>query len=85
MSQELWKQLKAIDKEEKRILKKKPLREKIQDKIPEKLKDTLELAFYKSFKLVFEKGHIYIEKTYNKDKLQLEYDLNNYALEKTMP
>ncbi len=87
MSQELWKQLKAIDKKEKRILKrrKKPLREKIQDKIPEKLKDTLELAFYKSFKLVFEKGHIYIEKTYNKDKLQLEYDLNNYALEKTMP
>lgn len=84
MSQELWKQLKAIDKKEKRILKrrKKPLTEKIQDKIPEKLKDTLELAFYKSFKLVFEKGHIYIEKTYNKDKLQLEYDLNNYALEK---
>lgn len=65
--------------------KEKTLREKIQDKIPEKLKDTLELAFYKSFKLVFEKGHIYIEKTYNKDKLQLGYDLNNYALEKTMP
>ena len=40
MSRELWKQLKAIDKKEKRILKKKkkPLREKIQDKIPEKLK-----------------------------------------------
>lgn len=40
MSQELWKQLKAIDKKEKRILKrrKKPLTEKIQDKIPEKLK-----------------------------------------------
>lgn len=38
MSRELWKQLKAIDKKEKRILKKKPLTEKIQDKIPEKLK-----------------------------------------------
>lgn len=94
MNRELKKQLKRIDKKEKRILNKKkkpilkakadPVMHRIQQKIPEKLKSTLESAFYKGFQLVFEKGHIYIEKTYNKDRLQLEYDLNNYLVDKNI-
>lgn len=32
--------------------------------------------------MVLEKGTKYIEKSYNKDKIQLEHDVNNYALEK---
>jgi len=59
-----------------------PFMDKLQGKIPPKLLSTLDTAFYKSFQLVFEKGNTYIEKTYNKDKYQLEFDLNNYAVDK---
>lgn len=58
--------------------------DKIQNKIPGKLVDTLNAAFYKSFQLVFDKGSAYIEKTYNKDRIELDYDINNYALDKRM-
>ncbi len=61
-----------------------PMVGKLQDKIPKKLKDTLDAAFYKGFQMVFEKGSPYIEKTYNKDKLELDFDVNNYAIEKRM-
>lgn len=87
-------QLGKIQKQEQKILNKKenafiksnitPIVDKIQEKIPSKLKSTLDVAFYKGFQLVFEKGNIYIEKTYNKNKIQLNYDLNNYAVDKTM-
>lgn len=59
-----------------------PVMEKIQDKIPEKLRSTLNLAFYKGFQLVFEKGSPYIEKTYQKEKLEMDFDINNYAMDK---
>ena len=89
---ELFKQFKRLDKKEQRILKKKenklikskivPIKDKIQEKIPDKLEETLENAFSKSFQLVFEKGDGYIEKTYKKDKKQLEHDLINYAIDR---
>lgn len=92
MNRELIKQIKQINKKERRILNKgkntlfkstiNPIKGKIEEKIPDKLIFTLEAAFYKGFQLVFEKGHVYIEKTYNKDKLRLEHDLNDYALDK---
>ncbi len=94
MNKELSKQLKLIEKQENKILNKKenvflkskidPFLNKIQDKIPQKLITTLEAAFFKGFQLVFEKGHVYIERTYNKNKIQLEYDLNNYAIDKVL-
>lgn len=61
-----------------------PLMEKIQDKIPENLNSTLEAAFYKSFKLCFEKGYKYIEKTYNKENKQFEFQINDYAIDKEL-
>lgn len=86
------KQMKDIEKEELQILNQRentfiktkiaPIMDKIQEKIPEKLKNVLDAAFCKGFQLVFDKGNIYIEKTYNKDKIQLEHDLNNYAIDK---
>ena len=89
---ELFKQLKRLDKKEQRILKKKeiklikskvdPIKDKIQEKIPDKLRLTLENAFSKSFQLVFEKGDAYIEKTYKKDKKILEHDLMNDEIDK---
>ena len=92
MTREFNKQFKRLDKKEQRILKKKenkllkskidPIKDKIQDKIPEKLKSTIENAFLKSFQLVFEKGDVYIEKTYKKDRKKLEHDLIDYAIDK---
>lgn len=61
-----------------------PVMNKIQNKIPEKLKTVLNSAFYKGFQLVFEKGSPYIEKTYNKDKLETEFDINNYAIDRKL-
>jgi len=94
VNKEIDKQLKRLNKLENKILNKKenqlfktkvgPVIDKIEGIIPEKLKSVLEYAFFKGFQLVFDKGHKYIEKTYNKDKLQLEYDLNNYAVDKKM-
>lgn len=90
--QVLIKQLKLIEKQERKLMKNQdpsflmskihPVMEKLQDKVPDKLKDTLDKAFYKGFQLVFDKGGSYIEKTYRKDKLRLEYDINNYGVEK---
>lgn len=92
MNWELKKQIKRLNKKENKILNQKesklikakidPVIDKIKEKIPDKLIDTLELAFIKGFQLVFEKGYAYVEKTYNKDKLQLEHDLNNQELDK---
>lgn len=86
------KQLTKIDKKERKILAQKknkfyeekvsPIAEKLEEKIPQKLKDTLDAAFYSGFKLVLSKGTKYIEKLYDKDKIQLEHDIKNYAVEK---
>ncbi len=93
MSQQMSKQMKKIKREESKILNRKdnilvkstiqPIKNKIQEFIPMKLQSTLDLAFYKGFWLVFEKGNRYIEKTYNKDKIQLEHDLNNFAIDRS--
>lgn len=85
--------MKKIKKEESKLLNNKenkfvqstlqPVKNKIEEYIPIKLESTLKLAFYKGFWLVFEKGSPYIEKTYNKDKIQLEHDLNNFAIDRS--
>ena len=94
MNQMLNQQLKQIELQEQKIFDQAkhgileatltPMLDKLQDKIPDKLIKTLNTAFYKGFQLVFDKGSTYIEKTYNKDKIELEYDINNYALDKRM-
>ncbi len=86
------KQLNQAQKQENRILnqkenallkeKIKPTLDKLQEKIPSKIKSGLDTAFYKGFQLVFQKGYTVIEKTYNKEKLEIDYDLNNYAIDK---
>lgn len=77
-----WNQMK---KEEKRFLaaskKENPLRyQQLLDKvIPDKLQDTLNIAFFKAFGYIFEKGTGVIEKTYNKEKGENRHKLNVYA------
>jgi EcsC family protein len=91
MNKIIKKQLQKLEKQESKFLENKndflqqntsELLGKIEDKIPKKLRDTLNSAFYKGFQLVFEKGSGYIEKTYNKENIQLEHELNNYAINK---
>ena len=55
---------------------------KIEEKIPEKLEATLDAAFYKAFLLIFEKGTSVIEKTFKGEELQLEFQVNDFRVEK---
>ncbi len=86
------KQLVKLKKKEQKILGKKegkfqkekirPAAKRVEEKIPPKLLDTLNAAFYKGFCTVFDKGTAYIEKMYDKEKIDLEYDVNNYRVDK---
>ncbi len=51
----------------------------LEKKIPAGLQNTLDTAFGKAFRLVFEKGTGVIEKTYNKDEMKKAYQINEYA------
>ncbi len=55
---------------------------KIEEKIPAKLEATLETAFYKTFLLIFEKGTGVIEKTFKGEDLQLEFQVNDFRIDK---
>lgn len=55
---------------------------KIEEKIPDKLLAMLEAAFYKGFLTVFEKGTGVIEKTFRGDELQLEFQVNDFRVDK---
>ena len=69
-------------KETKLDVKIKEITGKIEEKIPEKLEVTLEAAFYKAFLLIFEKGTGVIEKTFNGEELQLEFQVNDFRVDK---
>lgn len=55
--------------------------EKIAKYVPEKLENTLNTAFYKAFEMIFEKGTGIIEKTYQKEKKEQNYKINEYTAE----
>ena len=57
------------------------LNKMLSEKIPDKMQDALVKAFAKAFEVVFEKGTAVIEKTYKKDELQKNYEINEYAHE----
>lgn len=84
----------AWDKEWNKLLKaektyvknginKKPslINQGLEEKVPEKLKATLEAAFTKSFQVIFEKGTEVIEKTYRRDALDKQYQINRFSLD----
>lgn len=56
---------------------------KIEEKIPEKLYNTIHTAFYKAFYLVFEKGTTFVEKTFSKEKAELEFRVNDFRIEES--
>jgi len=55
------------------------LNQLLEKKIPAGLQNTLDTAFSKAFRMVFEKGTGVIEKTYNKDEMKKKYQINEYA------
>ena len=57
------------------------LNQKLAEKVPVKLQETLDIAFAKAFEVIFEQGTGIIEKTYKKDVLQKEFKINEYANE----
>lgn len=82
------KQFKKLEKQEAKFLKPKPINvvtqtiDSIEEKIPVGLRVNLEAAFYQAFKLVFSKGNLLIEKTFNKEKHQIEFEIRDYRYDK---
>ena len=83
----LNKELTAVAKQEKRMeqaaLKAKPAAWKIEleSRIPEKVYTGLESAFCKGFAFVFNQGRPIIEKSYNKEDIQADHAIRNYAVQ----
>jgi len=87
--------IKKLEKQEQKFLNAKekgwlrekigPASQKVAEKIPPELLKTLNEAFYKAFAMIFVKGSKVIEKTYDKEKIQKQHDVNNYAIEKLGP
>ncbi len=46
------------------------------------MQNSLEKAFKKAFELIFLKGTSIIEKTYNKENIKLDFEADNYVVEK---
>ena len=81
----LQKEWDSMRKQEIRFLKNKAkqkesiLNRQLADKVPDKLQMTLDTAFEKAFSLIFEKGTGIIDKTYPKEKVRENYQINEFA------
>lgn len=81
------KELKMVAKSEEKTRKKalssvSPYKEKIKEKIPDKINNTLQISFSKAFGIVFEHGIGIIEKGYDKNNIAVDFDIQNYAVNK---
>lgn len=83
----LQKELRAVEKQEKKIQKafvnaKKPAwKTALGDKIPRKVYTGLESTFCKGFSLVFNQGRSLIEKSYNKETLKNNHSIRDFAVQ----
>lgn len=74
-----------VEKQEQKYIEKRTekqdsrLNRLLENKVPEGLQQTLNTAFAKAFSVVFEKGTGVIEKTYKRDKLEKNFQVNEYA------
>lgn len=53
----------------------------LEKRVPEKILTGLQRAFSKAFYLIFEKGAVIIEKTYDKDSIEKDFQINDYAVD----
>lgn len=83
----LNKEMLAVEKQEKKMqqaaLKAKPAawKKELEKHIPEKVYTGLESAFCKGFGLVFDQGRAIIEKGYNKEDLQADHAIRDFAVQ----
>lgn len=86
MNQPIQNALEKLEKKEAKQLSKphKPnkLKEQLNEKIPEKVSQSLETAFVKAFETVFCKGTGAIEKTFDREERMTEFEANDYILGK---
>lgn len=81
------KELQKLEKQELKFLNKYKeetdgkINQLLKDKVPDKLQATLDGAFAKAFSLVFQKGTGIIEKTYSKEQLEKDFQVNEFAAE----
>lgn len=81
----LEKEMDILQKKEAKFLKSREekkdslLNQKLAEKVPAKLQQSLDKAFYKAFMLIFDKGTGIIEKTYRRDEMEKNYKINEYA------
>ena len=54
---------------------------KLQEKIPENLEETLNNAFVKAFEFIFNKATNVIEKSFDKEKINLEFETSKFMLD----
>ncbi|MBQ8834343.1 MAG: EcsC family protein [Oscillospiraceae bacterium] len=83
----LAKELLAVEKQEKKMeqaaLKAKPAawKTELESRIPENVYTGLESAFCKGFGLVFDQGRAIIEKGYNKENIQADHSIRDFAVQ----
>ena len=81
------KELEKVEKKEEAFLSKRAdkketyLNNLLANKVPEKLQSTLDAAFAKAFRMIFEKGTAVIEKTYNKEAREQNFQISEYSAE----
>lgn len=81
------KELQKIEKAEKRMRrqlekKKEPIwKGALEEKIPDKIMAGLQKAFSKAFYLIFEKGNVIIEKTYDRDSIEKDFQIRDFAVD----
>ncbi len=79
------KELSSLTKKRTEYLKryelKKELAPELAAKVPAKLRSTLNAAFAKAFELIYKKGTPLIDKTYNKQSAEEQYQINRFAYE----
>ena len=83
----LQKELEQLEKQERRMEKISGKQEPpewktaLEARVPEKVRTNLEKAFCKAFSVVFQHGNSLIEKTYNKEELQKDHEIQAYAVQ----
>ena len=83
----LQKEKLLLEKQEKRYLEQRQkqndskLNKFLEDKVPDKLQETLEKAFCSAFRLIFLKGISVIEKTYKKEELEKDFKVRDFSLD----
>lgn len=74
-----------LRKKEERFLKKRSekkesfLNRQLAEHVPDKLQNTLNLAFAKAFGLIFQKGTGIIHKTFDKEKVEQDYKIDEFT------